>query len=186
MLIHVCARTAGRPCRGGSAPLCRARRRHRTSSGVGRRLWRAIPTGQETVFLQHAILVPDRDVLAELRGAKCRGELAAEGVAIGTDVAEDDKALRGCAGRRRSRRSWRCSCVRRLLVTRSVSSSVGFDLLQDLKDARAALDGIVQLKRRCGVYFRTTRLRQRRPARCARCASSFAITASARCLCRGR
>ena len=52
-----------------------------------------LATGEVAEFLQHAFLVPGGHVLAEMAEAEGHRDGAAEGVAIGADVAHHDEAL---------------------------------------------------------------------------------------------
>src|SRR6202023_1082558 len=46
---------------------------------------------EKTVFVEHAVLVPNTDILAEFFERKPKGQLAAERVAIGPNMTENDE-----------------------------------------------------------------------------------------------
>ena len=64
-----------------------------TSSGRGRRFGQQFGARQKGIFFEHAVFVPDTNVLAELLKRQRERELAAERVAIRANMAQDREVL---------------------------------------------------------------------------------------------
>ena len=60
---------------------------------VGRRFGEQIGARKKTIFLEHAVFVPDANIFAELFEREAEGELTSERVAIGADVTKNSEPL---------------------------------------------------------------------------------------------
>src|SRR5256885_5704371 len=69
------------------------RNRHIEILRLAQRRLEKFAAGQETVFLEETVFIPDHDRLPELRERKPQTELAAERIAIWPDMTEHGKTL---------------------------------------------------------------------------------------------
>ncbi len=104
--------------------------------------------GKKAVFLEQSVFVPNRHVLAELSERESQRELTAERVAIRPDMTEHGEALMCAKGGGDFREGGVAHALVGLGVVRPFVSRrwSEFDFLQDLEDARAALDRIIEMK----------------------------------------
>src|SRR6266571_3839401 len=135
-------------------------------NGRGGGLGQQFGARQEGILFEHAVFIPDTNVLAKLLKRESERELAAERVTVRANVTQNREALiaaqdladffeRGVA---------HSSSLRGFSISRRISRTRA---PRSMESSR--------WKTRCGVYFKTT-WRESSACRAGRCASSLSIT----------
>ncbi len=118
---------------------------------LARRPGEPLAAREKIVFFEQTVFVPNRHVLAELFEREGERELTAKRVAIRANVAENGKPLM---------RAQDAADLRESALRHSVSARRRLDLLQNFKDARAALDRIVEMEDEMRRVFQGDALRE--------------------------
>ena len=148
------ARPRRRLCPGGFASRCRARWRHRNLRGSLGGLVNNSAPRQKEYFSSMPSSFQTVTSLPSCLQRKAERELTAERVAVGPDMAENREASDARARRATDfRESWRLRSLRSSLRGR-------FDFLQDLDDACAAFDRIIEMKNEMRRVFQNDVFRQ--------------------------
>ena len=135
---------------------------------------------QKTVFLEQAILVPDPVTsLPSCWSESARASWLPSASPSGRTWLRTAKSL--MFARRRAPISAKVGCRAHSCFLRR-----RFDFLQDLENARAAFDRIIEMKNEMRRVFQNDAVWRARSARTTRCSSSFAIAARLASLSRGR